>query len=279
MRAIIEILQPCATMSSESADIGVLRSTGGAGINDAAANDEQPTTRMDVYAALDAAAYRGSCCAADKADGSTTAPTLPAVPGLHIKGIGNIPLPISDGHAEAIKSNLANWKVNNAQYHNVYQVEPENVTIQNPKWDASLKSLVENVAFKLGANPEYLSAELSNLLFMEKGSHFGLCVNNDKVGGNVLGTLLVQLPSSFTGGKISIISGDEEDHKSTTLSTFELGAGSPARGLMGEAEYACHFVCYYSDCDYSFEKIKVSLFKWGILFFVIFFLKRTNRAV
>lgn len=243
-------------MSSESADIGVLRSAGDPGIN-AAANDES-TTRMDVYAALEDVAHRGfmggSCCAADKADGSTTAPSLPNLPGLHIKGIGNIPLPISDSHAEAIKSNLANWKVDDAQY----QVEPEQITILNPKWGASLKSLVKTVALKLGANPDFLSAELSNLLYMGEGSSVGLQCTNDKVGEHILGTLLVQLPSSFTGGKMSIISGDEEDK------AFDLGAG-------GEAEFACHFVCYYSDCDYSFEKIKVCLFDWVLFFHDILF--------
>ena len=112
---------------------------------------------------------------------------------------------------------------------------------------------MQTVAYKLGVDPTKLSAELHSLLYMEKGSHVERCKNSDE-GGNVLGTLFIQLPSVFTGGKISIFNageteeGDEEKNEEET-STFQLGAS-------GDASFACHFVCHYKDCEYEFAKIK-----------------------
>ena len=68
-------------------------------------DDTTPSCRWDVYNALNNATIRGSCCAAGKADGSiTTIPMLPTAPGLAIKGIGNVPFPISIGQAKELKA-------------------------------------------------------------------------------------------------------------------------------------------------------------------------------
>ena len=71
----------------------------------ASEDDTTPSCRWDVYNALNNATIRGSCCAAGKADGSiTTIPMLPTAPGLAIKGIGNVPFPISIGQAKELKA-------------------------------------------------------------------------------------------------------------------------------------------------------------------------------
>ena len=82
--------------------------------------------------------------------------------GLQIKGIGEISLPISSRQGKVIKSTC--WEVKNDSYKKVFQVEPEDITIQNRKWETALDSLVESVAYKLGVSPMDLSAELDMLL-------------------------------------------------------------------------------------------------------------------
>ena len=68
-------------------------------------DDTTPSCRWDVYNALNNATIRGSCGAAGKAEGSiTTIPMLPTAPGLAIKGIGNVPFPISIGQAKELKA-------------------------------------------------------------------------------------------------------------------------------------------------------------------------------
>ena len=51
---------------------------------------------------------------------------------------------------------------------------------------------------------------------MEKGSYVDRCVNNDE-GGNVLGTLFVQLPSIYTGGKWTIFEGEDETREKHSI--------------------------------------------------------------
>jgi len=138
-----------------AADIGVLVGDQ----QDAAAPTK--TTRFDVFQEInklnDNCIRGGSPCA------SNVSHSLPNKQlGLHISGIGEISLPISSRQGKAIKSTC--WQIKNDSYNKIFQVEPEDITIQNPKWETALDSLVETVAYKLGVSPMDLSAELDMLL-------------------------------------------------------------------------------------------------------------------
>jgi len=110
--------------------------------------------------------------------------------------------------------------------------------------------LVQTVAYKLGVHPKRLSAEFDTLIFMEKGSCITKCSNCNESKDD-LGSLVIQLPSEFTGGKISIFHEDQEkDNEDETTSIFDLGVSS------GEAPFSCQFVCHYKDCFYEFSKVK-----------------------
>ena len=78
---------------------------------------------------------------------------------------------------------------------------------------------------------------------MEKG---GYIKRISSVEG-VKGALIIQLPSKFTGGALTIYhseeNGEEESFK------FSMGAGV-------DAMFSCHFACHFSDCDYEMAKIK-----------------------
>jgi len=136
-------------------------------------------------------------------------------------------------------------------FTNIYQVEEHSIDIQNPLWDSSLSNLIKTVAFKLGIRPDDLSAKLDMLLYMEKGSSIDWCSDVEE-DDNIVGSMLIQLPSVFTGGKISIFDGDEEvdeEDEANFITSFNMG------GPNNEAEFACHFVCHYSDCQYEIEEI------------------------
>lgn len=136
-------------------------------------------------------------------------------------------------------------------FTNVYQVEEHSIDIQNPVWDASLTKLVRTVAFKFGIRPDDLSAKLDMLLYMEKGSSIDWCSNVEE-DEKIIGSMLIQLPSIFTGGKISVFDGgedvDEEDEENF-ITSFKMGKSN------NQAEFACHFVCHYSDCQYKIKEI------------------------
>ena len=234
-------------------DLGVLDAK--AGGRDNSKVEEYPSSRGEIWECLEYINYTGSCCASDKADGTTLTPALPTTLGLRVTGVGDLPLPLSDWHAKTLKSNINTVEINNGSYHKAYTVDSKRVCIKNPVWKSSLEKLVQTVAYKLGVDPTKLTAELQSLLYMEKGSYVERCKTTDE-GGNVLGTLFIQLPSVFTGGEISIFNagehedeedGDEEGEEEETC--FQLGAS-------GDASFACHFVCHYKDCEYEFAKIK-----------------------
>ena len=220
--------------------------------------DFEPTDLYDVHVGLDIACIcegnaAGSCCTSGKAD------ALPTTLGLSIDGIGDqIPLPITDVHANAIKSNRISQVVQDNSYHRVYSVAPASIHIRNPAWKvAPCSKLLEKVAFNLGVNPNTLTAEVKMLLYMEKGSCIDrhsnalLQQNNDTT---VLGTLFVQLPSVFTGGKFSIFAGGGEDVDGDEIEeitdNFDLGSSS------GDSAFSCYFLAHYSDCEIKCSKVQ-----------------------
>ena len=256
-------------MSSPSnavADIGILAN--GHRPNDDGSTVNEPeiiiTSRRDVYGSMaHGTDLCGNCCFGDIADGSTTSPVLPPIVGLRISGVGNVPLPISDDHAGKIKSRIANEEKGGKKISSlyeigaiseeegsgeVYEIDASQIKLQNPQFNESLGNLLDTVAYKLGVNPGHLSARPKKLMYMEKGG----CINkrrDDDEDGNVLGSLIIQLPSQFTGGELTIYNSSVEDDKDEELFKFTLGAGE-------EATYSCHFACHFSDCEYEMAKLR-----------------------
>ncbi|KAK1741062.1 hypothetical protein QTG54_008314 [Skeletonema marinoi] len=241
-------------MSSPSnavADIGILAN--GHRPNDDGSTVNEPemiiTSRRDVYGSMaHGTDLCGNCCFGDIADGSTTSPALPPIVGLRISGVGNVPLPISDEHAGKIKSRITNEEKGGKKIISLYEIEACKIKLLNPMWNESLGNLLDTVAYKLGVNPSHLSARPKKLMYMEKGG----CINrrrDDEEDGNVLGSLIIQLPSQFTGGELTIYNSSVEDDKDEESFKFTLGAGE-------EATYSCHFACHFSDCEYEMAKLR-----------------------
>ena len=66
----------------------------------------------------------------------------------------------------------------------------------------------------------------------------------------VIGTLLIQLPSEFSGGLIRVYDGEEgEEEDESKITCFGMGQST------GKSEYTCHFLCHYGDCQYEMQKI------------------------
>eukprot|EP00984_Skeletonema_dohrnii_P019249 scaffold9166_cov123-Skeletonema_dohrnii-CCMP3373.AAC.3 len=233
--------------SSNAADIGILAQNQ-PNSDDASSASEEPefTSRFDVYESIEYGTNLcGNCCYADIADGSTTSPALPSIVGLRISGVGNVPLPISDHHGNEIKKRATYKKEDSGE---VYGIEANKIKILNPQWDESLKKLVETVAYKLGVNPSHLTAALGGLIYMERGGYIERrCDDGDE--DDILGSLIIQLPSKFTGGELTISNSAEDEDADEESFKFTLGAGE-------EAAYSCHFACHFSDCEYEMAKLR-----------------------
>mmetsp|Transcript_1641 Transcript_1641/g.2638 ORF Transcript_1641/g.2638 Transcript_1641/m.2638 type:complete len:913 (-) Transcript_1641:79-2817(-) len=247
-----------ANANAGVADVGILAQNQ-SDSDDASSVSEGPkfTRRWDVYKNIlqYGTEYCGNCCYADIADGSTTSPALPSTVGLRISGVGNVPLPISDDHGNEIKKRAPSEEEDN---NGVYEIEASKIKIQNPQWDNSFKQLLTTVAYKLGVNPSKLTAELDGLTYMEKGGYIERSNDDDDDGNDngVLGAIIIQLPSKFTGGALTIYNceedeeedEDEDDEEEEKSFKFTLGAGE-------EAAYSCHFACHFLDCEYEMAKL------------------------
>jgi hypothetical protein len=261
------VQEPTSNRPDDEADVGILNVAVAAGASASVGDDDdddeddssdlsddEPPTLYDVHMGLQYAHYKGagSCCASDRADGTTTTPALPTTLGLRIDRVGDLPLPLSEFHARVLKSNRNSSEIEDDSYHRVHSVASKRIHVHNPAWEKARSQLVRAVAFKLGRHPDYLTAKLEMLLLMEKGSHIDRCSIENK-GKNVLGTLFVQLPSVFTGGKVSIFVGGEDtdgDEREETTTNYDLGVSS------GDAAFSCYFVCHYSDCEFEISKIQ-----------------------
>jgi 2OG-Fe(II) oxygenase superfamily len=81
-------------------------------------------------------------------------------------------------------------------------------------------------------------ANLYKLLLYEEGGHFLAHCDTEKVDG-MFGTLVIQLPSLYTGGEFRFSHGGE-------TKTFELSEGS---------EDTFHYIAFYADCEHQLYPI------------------------
>ena len=224
------------------------------------AKTPKPTTRWDVFKALRSVEIPGSICAGGEAD------QLPAVPGLCVAGIGagrksscstssgSISLPLIDASANTLKD--AARLVNDKSYHNIYQISDNDskvLTFRNPEWHGALEEVADEACVQLGLDPSCVVARLERLLLFEKGSYMddhredgrSSSSSSSKSRGdknNVVGTVMIQLPSEFTGGTFRISYNGNDEYN------VELGGVAAAFG--------CRFMCCYADCTIGMEKIK-----------------------
>lgn len=154
-----------SSANAADADVGILAQNEADSDNTSSAEPDF-TSRFDVYETIQYGVdYCGNWCYADIADGSTTSPALPSIIGLRISGVGNVPLPISYDHANNIKTRAE------FEEGGKYVINADKIKIQHPQWNEKLNKLVETVAYKLGVNPSKLTAELDELVYMEKGGY------------------------------------------------------------------------------------------------------------
>lgn len=232
-----------ANAAADDIDIGILANQQPNADDNGNDNHDEPaaTSRWNVYESISYGTdFCGNCCYSDIADGSTTSPALPSIIGLRISGVGDVPLPLSNEHADKIKSKATKKK-------KVFEFEADKIKTMHPQWNASLEKLLETVAYKLGVNPHFLSAELDKLMYMEKGGYIERRSDDE----DALGSLIIQLPSKFTGGEMTVynVALEGEEGADNNASKFTLGAGK-------EATYSCHFACHFSDCEYELAKLK-----------------------
>ncbi|KAH9917890.1 uncharacterized protein BXZ73DRAFT_105410 [Epithele typhae] len=150
-------------------------------------------------------------------------------PLLSIDDFGTVGLPLSTREAVAIKEHAAQAPFGKADktivdktVRDTWEIDGFKVRFRSTTWAPFMDSLVRDVCKTLGVN--YIASkprcELYKLLLYEKGSHFLPHVDTEKVNG-MFATIVVVLPSEFSGGEVRVSHGGESktyEHSADSLS-------------------------------------------------------------
>ncbi|KAL4177223.1 hypothetical protein KRP22_002157 [Phytophthora ramorum] len=122
-----------------------------------------------------------------------------------------------------------------------WQLNPDQVKLENPTWHSGMKSLTDTMAHRLGYEGASMRCVLYKLLVYEEGGHFLKRQDTEKEDGMVA-TLAVQLPSLHKGGDLVVYRGGEVQYRH--------GFGKAD----GMAAYFPHNAVRYADAEHSFDK-------------------------
>jgi hypothetical protein len=170
------------------------------------------------------------------------------LPGLDIRGVGLVSLPVSSAQLGAMKAvatqapfGKGNDTVVDIAVRDALQIDADRVKMTNPAWHAALQALVGQVSGRLGIGPDHARAELYKILLYEKGGHFKTHQDTEKASG-MFGTLVVQFPSQYCGGAIAVRHAGVERE-------FDMG------GDDSSSQHDLYHVAFYADCKHEIREV------------------------
>ncbi|KAL8946882.1 MAG: hypothetical protein Q9222_006781 [Ikaeria aurantiellina] len=131
-------------------------------------------------------------------------------PGLYVKGVGNISLPLDKDRAAAIleKTSQAPFgrgskTVVDTSFRDTQQLDPSRFRLRNPAWEQNLQNIIKTLGQGLGVqeSPSGIKAELYKLLLYKKGDKFQPHKDSEKADG-MFATLVICLPTLHKGGDV-----------------------------------------------------------------------------
>jgi predicted 2-oxoglutarate/Fe(II)-dependent dioxygenase YbiX len=120
---------------------------------------------------------------------------------------------------------------------NTWQLAPTQFQLTNTEWTSFLKEIVGEIRSGLGVNKK-IEAHLYKLLLYEPGSFFKPHVDTEKED-KMFATLVIQLPSDYTGGELIVKHKDQThtfDHSKTPCSMF--------------------YCAFYADCEHELKQVQ-----------------------
>ncbi|KAF7353787.1 WW domain-containing protein [Mycena venus] len=147
-----------------------------------------------------------------------------ANPGLNVKGIGILGLPLSERDAKLVQSLIA--ASTNVQHPvgNVWELDSSSVECSNPAWSTYLEEIVlKDIWKKLAPHCSRPRLVLQSLLLWEASSDIleYECTESPKRMTDEFATIHVILPSFYTGGHVQLsFSGSSENYDLSATSSF-----------------------------------------------------------
>lgn len=136
---------------------------------------------------------------------------------IEVKGVGPISLPMSSAQARALCSvaqparhGFKDRTLLDRTVRDTWEVARSRIKIDQRRWKPVLAAELERFKAELGLAADCtLRAELHNLLVYSRGQFFVSHQDTEKVDG-MIGTLVVTLPSKFSGGELVVQHHDEQ---------------------------------------------------------------------
>ncbi len=172
---------------------------------------------------------------------SQTAPTDDL--HLEVRGVGPLTFPVSEEQAVRLCSLGRPARYGQGEHtlldpavRNTWEIPRSRVKIDKREWDRTLLPVIEHLHRDLGLPDGRLEAELHSMLVYAPGQFFVRHQDSEKEDAMV-GSLVVTLPSAFTGGAFEV------EHQ---------GQVATYRG----SKKALSFVAFYSDCRHQIKPVR-----------------------
>jgi predicted 2-oxoglutarate/Fe(II)-dependent dioxygenase YbiX len=170
-------------------------------------------------------------------------------PKVTVRGVGTLVFPLTDLSVEAVKveATRAPFGQGAAMWYNEavrksWQIDAAKVTLEGG--DDQLQSVVIQSCQQMGFSKERIvqlgiHARLYKFMLYETGGHFVAHRDTEKEAG-MFGTLIIQLPSKFTGGALTV------SHQGETKTSVQESDG----------ETGAKYIAFYSDCEHQLHPVK-----------------------
>jgi predicted 2-oxoglutarate/Fe(II)-dependent dioxygenase YbiX len=130
-------------------------------------------------------------------------------PGLEVRGVGPIALPLLPIQAEQLVAvaerapyGRGEQTLVDTNVRRTWQINSDRIQIHGRAWARTLETIVARVAEGLGVNGP-VGAELYKLLVYDEGGFFASHRDSEKTAG-MFATLIIILPAIYTGGELVI---------------------------------------------------------------------------
>jgi len=175
---------------------------------------------------------------------ATRLTAAPADLHLEVRGVGRIRFPVTPGTARKLikvarpaRHGFKGETRLDPRVRDTWEVAKSSISIDQSRWMETLAPQLVRIRRHLGL-PDgcQLRAQLHNMLVYGPGQFFASHQDSEKTD-DMLGTLVVSLPSRFTGGTMSI-----EHHD--------------AKMRVGGSDKHLTFIAFYADCRHEVHPIK-----------------------
>lgn len=167
-------------------------------------------------------------------------------PGLEVAGVGEIAYPVTNDQAKVLIQaahkapfGKGSKTIVDNKIRSGWEINPDKLSFRNDMWPRFIQKVINNLKPDLGLEDYKISASLYKMLIYEKGDFFLPHQDSEKEKG-MFGTLVIGLPSGYSGGELIVRFGGTEE-----TADFAAEAGN----------YKINYTAFYADCEHEVKPL------------------------